>query len=261
MAVVPTALAVSADQYDEVGGFRDVPVRGVEDIEFGYRLQNNGAVLIPDRQARHWHQGVRTMSGDRIEAMRAERQPYVERLLPVGGFRRAAPEPDGPVEVVPQLLVHLTDTDTPVDVLTGRAAHIRNCSGTNVEVRLGVPDDRFEPAFAQLAMPSSIGWGPDTADAIMAALLDRNVGVLLLIGDSADPVIEVIRTRAVRRSRGSGSGDGGDPRRLFGVSTVGWDEVRIGPAAQQPRPVKQRLHGGARATSSLLRRVLRRLGR
>ena len=84
---VAATFGVRADLYRAAGGFRELGVRGVEDIELGYRLANQGALLVPVRTARHWHQGRRTMSGERMQEIRRARQPYVERLLPVGGFR------------------------------------------------------------------------------------------------------------------------------------------------------------------------------
>ena len=215
-AVVGATIAVSAQQYAEIGGFRDVPVHGVEDVEFGYRLQNNGAVLIADRQAVHWHQGERTMSGERIARLFEVRQPYIERLIPVGGFRTKAPSADGPTEVVPQLLVRFTDVGTPVGVLRERADRIARDAGTNVEVRFGPLDDGFEVSFAQLAMPSSVRLGADTVTTVIDKMIRENVGSLLLVGTASDPVLEVIRTRALRRVRSGGSLDRSRLRRLFG---------------------------------------------
>ena len=59
---IGATLAVSAAQFDEVGGFPELGVRGVEDTAFGYRIHNNGGVLILDRDAVHWHQGQRNLS-------------------------------------------------------------------------------------------------------------------------------------------------------------------------------------------------------
>ena len=107
--VIGATLAVTADQYWAVGGFRELGIRGIEDIEFGYRTHANGAVLVVDRDAVHWHQGRRTMNLQRKAQIKLDREPYAQRLLPVGGFRHGPPDPpDRPVHTVPRAVVHVS---------------------------------------------------------------------------------------------------------------------------------------------------------
>ena len=49
--------------------------------------------MVLDRDAVHWHQGRRNMNLERKKQIRLDRRPYVERLLPVQGFRKEVPIP------------------------------------------------------------------------------------------------------------------------------------------------------------------------
>jgi GT2 family glycosyltransferase len=228
--LVGASLAVSAEQYASVGGFCDLGVRGIEDIEFGYRLQNNGALLIPDRGALHWHQGGRTMSGDRVAAIRQGRAPFADALLPIGRFRGARPAAGSPVPVVPRLLVHVDPGVVDADVL---ADQIRLADGADVEVRIGLPDDSFVTAFAQVALTAPMIWQPGVAAAITLQLVERNLGTLLIVGVAGTPVLEVIRTRAIRAER---RGDASTliSRKLFPVGVADASKVRLVPEKSGP---------------------------
>ncbi len=221
--LVGASLAVSAEQYASVGGFSDLGVRGIEDIEFGYRLQNNGALLIPDRSALHWHHGGRTMRGERVAEIRQGRAPFADALLPIGGFRGARPAPDSPVPVVPRLLVHVDPGVVGADLFAER---IRSADGGDVEVRVGVPDDRFVTAFAQVALATRIDWPPGTAAAITRVLVQRGLGTLFIVGVAGTPVLEVVRTRAIRAAQESDTPTL-TARKLFAVGVVDASKVQL----------------------------------
>ena len=91
--VIGATFAITAAQYWAAGGFRELGIRGIEDTEFGYRVHANGAVMVFDRDAIHWHQGRRNMNLDHKQRIRHERQPYVERLLPVHELPQAPTRP------------------------------------------------------------------------------------------------------------------------------------------------------------------------
>ena len=119
--VIGATFAITAAQYWAAGGFRELGIRGIEDTEFGYRVHASGAVMVFDRDAIHWHQGRRNMTLDRTQKIRHERQAYVERLLPVQGFRRKPPHPlDRPVHTVPQTVVHAVGDAARLNDLRGR---------------------------------------------------------------------------------------------------------------------------------------------
>ena len=63
--VIGATFAMTTAQYWTAGGFRELGIRGIEDTEFGYRVHDNGAVMVLDRDAVHWHQGRRNVSLDR----------------------------------------------------------------------------------------------------------------------------------------------------------------------------------------------------
>lgn len=229
--LVGASLAVSARQYAEVGGFADLGVRGVEDIEFGYRLQNNGAILIPDRGAVHWHDGGRTMSGDRVAAIRRDRAPFVDALLPVGGFRGARPALDSPVPVVPRLIVYLDPAIVGVDEL---AEHISVVDGTDVHVTVGVAHDGFVAGYAQLVLTSTVEWSPGAARRITEHLERRDLGTLFITGIAGSAPLEVVRTRALRAAA-SGAASERIGRKLFDVGVATASEIGLGPNTRAAR--------------------------
>jgi GT2 family glycosyltransferase len=61
-ATVGAFLTIDRHSYVATGGFRDVPVRGVEDVEFGYRLQASGCPQRLWRGGGVWHLGERTFA-------------------------------------------------------------------------------------------------------------------------------------------------------------------------------------------------------
>ena len=108
---IGATIAVSAAQFRRVGGFPELGVRGVEDTAFGYRLHNDGAVLILDRDATHWHQGRRNLSDPAVrERINEVRAPYVESVIPARGFRLPKPPAKAPVPVVPVARIRRSPT-------------------------------------------------------------------------------------------------------------------------------------------------------
>ncbi len=244
--VVGASLAVSAEQYHTVGGFADLGVRGIEDIEFGYRLYNNGALLIPDRSAVHWHQGGRTMSGARIAQIRRVRAPFADALLPVGNFRGQQPAPESPVPVVPRLLVHIHPGVAGAERL---ADTIRQADGDDVDVRIGAPDDRFVAAFAQMTLVAPVDWKAGAAAAITQQLVQRGLGTLFIVGVDGSPVIEVVQTRAVRAARGSDAPTQ-IARKLFAIGVVDASRVHLASHSglrRRLRSIRQRVGSNAAA--------------
>ena len=83
--VIGATFAITAAQYWAAGGFRELGIRGIEDTEFGYRVHANGAVMVLDRDAVHWHQGRRTMNL-RPHAADPSRAPAVRRATVAGAW-------------------------------------------------------------------------------------------------------------------------------------------------------------------------------
>jgi GT2 family glycosyltransferase len=173
---IGATLAVTSAQFAEVGGFRELGVRGVEDTEFGYRLHTNGAILVLDRDAIHWHQGRRNLTSERRAEIERIRRPYVEALIPLPGFRRSDAFPVGDIDVVPAFRV-ITPEEP---VLT----------------------DGFDPSFATAVVPVGLEWTSQAERAVRTIFREHPVGVVraLCASDPAAPVV-VVRNRAVRRAR------------------------------------------------------------
>jgi GT2 family glycosyltransferase len=196
--VIGATFAITAAQYGAVGGFRELGIRGIEDTEFGYRVHANGAVMVFDRDAVHWHQGRRNMNLERKEQIRRIRKPYVERLLPVSGFRREVPDPlDSPVHTVPRAVVHahgdaerLNELHRRVDpddvvVAADEVAHAPD----------GMP---FVASFCDVWLPAEAAISENTIRLITRELEYRGVGTILIRAPSGS-VLVAMRTRVHRR--------------------------------------------------------------
>jgi len=200
-AVVGATMAVSAAQFHAVGGFRELGIRGIEDTELGYRLHANGALLIVDRAAQHWHQGRRSFNSEQRAAIKAARVPYVERLLPLPGFRRARAPANGPVDTVPVLLIHIDPAGAPDDLVAATAERIERHCGTDVRIVPSPAQLRAcNPSFAALTVPPTVHWDATTLPAIVKLFTTRQVGVIRVLQGTGAAPIEIVRTRALRRA-------------------------------------------------------------
>jgi len=196
--VIGATFAVSADQYWAVGGFRELGIRGIEDTEFGYRVHANGAIMVLDRDAVHWHQGRRNMSLDRREQIRMEREPYVERLLPVRGFRRDAPDPlDRPVLTVPRAVVHAIGDAGRLNYVRERLDPDHVVVGAN-EVAQSADGMPFVASFCDVWLPAEATISERSIRLITRELGRRGVGVILIHAPSGS-VLVAMRTRVHRR--------------------------------------------------------------
>ena len=196
--VIGATFAITAAQYWAVGGFRELGIRGIEDTEFGYRVHANGAVMVFDRDALHWHQGRRNMNLDRKEQIRRIRKPYVERLLPVPGFRGKAPDPlDRPVHTVPRTVVHAGGDAERLNDLRGRVDPDHVVVGAN-EVAQAPDGMPFVASFCDVWLPAAATISESTIRLITRELEDRDVGTILIHGPSGS-VLVAMRTRVHRR--------------------------------------------------------------
>ena len=72
--------SVRRDLYDAAGGMNPLLKLG-EDVELGYRLAQQGAVFVPDDDARSWHLGRTTLMQQQDEVNRYNR-PFVTDRVP-----------------------------------------------------------------------------------------------------------------------------------------------------------------------------------
>ncbi len=82
-AAVGAFLALDAETYRRVGGFRDVDIRGVEDTEFGYRLLVSGCEQRVRRGPGIVHLGERTFSSDLKADEGLERERRLAAYVPI----------------------------------------------------------------------------------------------------------------------------------------------------------------------------------
>ena len=199
---IGATLAISREQFDEIGGFAELGVRGVEDTEFGYRAHANGAVLVLDRDAAHWHQGRRNLSSGRRDEINRVREPFVQALMPLRGFRRGAPPLNPPVEVVPIIRVRVQPTEDPrlADRTRSSVAATEGGRTGNVVLADGPVAGSFDPSFIQATVPAGVVWTDDCASAVRDILTQSAVGVVRAIDERGEQAV-IARTRALRRAR------------------------------------------------------------
>ena len=82
-AAVGAFVALDRASYETTGGFRDAPMRGVEDIEFGYRLLAAGCEQRLDRCGGIWHLGERTFATRLGESEQRTRETALSAYVPV----------------------------------------------------------------------------------------------------------------------------------------------------------------------------------
>ncbi len=215
---IGATIAVSTDQFRRVGGFPELGVRGVEDTAFGYRLHNDGGVLILDRDADHWHQGRRNLSDSGVRKRINEvRAPYVESVMPVRGFRLADPPRKPPVPIVPVARIRIID-DRPDSPARRSVVGLDSANLALTDEPLGAAADQ---AFVQVDLPADVEWGEETVERIWEMLSDHPVGVIrALVGGGEGLVVTISRTRAVRRAAQVAAGNSdltADAAAIFGV--------------------------------------------
>ena len=146
-------LGISRALFEEVGGFDESFDRyGGEDIEFAWRVQVRGGVLVPVREALAWHQG-RWREGRRAKRRDLERQraTLADRIA-VPGFRRAFP---GRRFAVPRHAVTLAAGGEPPPRIARAARQVLADVAGDAAVRIDVPPDTTAGAIAavQRALP------------------------------------------------------------------------------------------------------------
>ena len=202
--VVGATLAISRRQFEEVGGFRELGLRGIEDTEIGYRLHANGAILVVDRLARHWHRGTRNISGNQRDAIMQAREPFICRLIPHSRYRSTPPDKfSGPIHTVPRALVYLVGVSTS-DEVSPEIQILRNDLPSDFVVlcedeRHVDPTCRFVPCIATVRVSK----GTRVSVTIIKKMLDliekRSVGEVRGINEAGEVLVTATMTRAIRR--------------------------------------------------------------
>jgi glycosyltransferase involved in cell wall biosynthesis len=104
---VTTGASVSLrrDFHDRFGGFAGLGIRGIEDIEFGYRSYIHGAVVVPERDGYGWHPPERYFSDpERGRAAKQRRSELLADRVPTAKTRSSSGHR---IRTVPDTVVHL----------------------------------------------------------------------------------------------------------------------------------------------------------
>jgi GT2 family glycosyltransferase len=222
-STVGALLSVHRHTYEVLGGFRELGIRGIEDLEFGYRAHNAGALLIADTGAKCWHQGPRTISANRAQIL-AARTPVMEDLIPVPGFRSEGNTSSHSVALL-QWSHNASDQ--------GAAYLVSDLISRLLSPHSEIPTRQAAAAvtlYGSLAPGWHPGRGADTR--ISRWMLDEGIGVLHLIDPGTqNEVATVVRTRAVVRSLLAGVADSDEAvdaaSTLFGERWATADEAGL----------------------------------
>ncbi|MBO3744582.1 glycosyltransferase [Streptosporangiaceae bacterium NEAU-GS5] len=282
---------------DRVGGFDPEVLRG-QDTEFAYRLAQEGAVFVPDLDARAVHLGLPAQRGEHrqdvvrlVETYLAQRVPLRRDLRKERGRGWAVPYVDvvyaadgeGVREAVAAALAS-TLSDVRV-TLTGAWASLHGLQGVapgherfglfvlreafrrDPRVRLAADADASAaPIPFRFTGPAGHPLAPGTLEAMTKAMTEERLGMLIvrLPGGAA---ASLVRTEALNRARLLA--DAGDELDSVIEATHGvrhadaaefWPSARE-PAATEPavsNPVQEAQPEPEPEPGSRLRRIIRR---
>lgn len=125
-----------------VGGFDErFDQWGGEDTELGYRLFADGAVIVPERAARCWHQGERGFEVPSKQRSLRDQRALLAHLVPNAGFRSATA---GRSFERPRAVVAFGAGDTPAEEVAGVVESVLASDFHDLVVHLALPDDHPE---------------------------------------------------------------------------------------------------------------------
>lgn len=203
--VIGAVMAMRRDLFEQLGGLRELGMRGIEDTEFGFRAHTAGALLILDRQAELWHQGRRHFDSRKAATTRERRKPLLQDLIAAPGFRTSlASCPSVPTVMVdlrwadelaqiePWLITSSNDVRFLVDGPQHADKRVTSASTYSSRDRAAVP---------YFARPrDSIRVGRDTLDSLVEHLRSNMLGVLHVVDEDGEELLEVTATRAIGRA-------------------------------------------------------------
>lgn len=99
------SLSVCRAFHDRLGGFAALGIRGIEDIEFGYRAYAHGALVVPEHQGYGWHPPERFFSDPaRAKAAKSRRRELLADRVPTPSTRIEGAQR---IRSVPSLVVNV----------------------------------------------------------------------------------------------------------------------------------------------------------
>ena len=238
-------LGVRRAFFDAVGGFDESFKRASwEDIEFAYRAYARGALFVPARAARGWHQGRFVPNLDRRKRRhRAGERAIMARLIPHPDFRPASASgvdvPRTVVTVKAAAAAHNTVADTVDALLADRdgdvairiamppgadAVRLEARFGSRPEVRVAAPAtaalDDYPVSPFHVELPAGAAIPRDLLHRLRAGFGDAATGIAVL-GSGASVVVR--RSWALHRARRTGA-----PAATFGgVATIHLGRMRL----------------------------------
>ncbi len=283
-------LGIRRDTFAATGGFDESFTQwGAEDTEFGFRCFTWGAVIIPERRALCWHQGLGTLPDDAERRSLEDQRIRISHLIAEKTFRRSLP---GRSFQVPMVLVRVSAR--PGDAAEEVAAVVEGVLGNrfhDLVVVVSVPADH--PARTRLVYqfagdprvfvgapedvralfphtPVRIDMTPDVRliDRSMGRILEQLGGVgVLEVSVPGGGSVRAVKTRALSRAERLGVEDpirvAGD---LFGRAEGDWRDVGIrSPMSRKsaiaPIAALQRWRVKVVGPDSHAGKILRRFGR
>jgi glycosyltransferase involved in cell wall biosynthesis len=238
-------LGVGRELYEFAGGFRELGLRGIEDVETGYRLQNAGGLMVVDRELQAWHQGRRFFDSRSAAKAKRDREPAMRDLLPLPAFR---PDDHPEIPSVPRVLATLDAADLDADSVNRHIRAFSACPRRDVALVVeGAPVRGADPrihegassdlspmdlAAAPLRVDLTGQWlpGPDSFDKLDDLVTSSDVGVVHVVGHDGDAAT-ALSARALGRAHLVGAADRVRcAEELFGVRWVTNRAVGFRPA-------------------------------
>jgi GT2 family glycosyltransferase len=226
-------LSIRRERYLDIGGNDESFTQwGAEDTEFGYRAFVNGCVLVPDREARCWHQGFGHLPDPQELRSLEQQRAKIAHLIAHPGFRRTR---QGRAFTVPRVVVEVDTAGASIEdvartvrsVLAGTLSDLvvqleldpelpgavrleRELAGDD-RVHLGVVEDLLRVPF-ELTLPAGAVVGEEALDHLVQLATDPSdpVGVLrVTVPDRApaDASATFVSRRALGRARFAGASD------------------------------------------------------
>lgn len=222
-------LAIDRDLYWEAGGNDESFTRwGGEDNEFGYRVMQLGAVVVPERNAIAWHQGEgQVPSSDELQSIWLQRAK-LRNLIANPETRRPT---RGRIHSVPRLLVSVKTTEAGAEHIGATVDALLASDFTDLVVGIEDVDDplastwlaeqylsdcrvlfpvsqstlaeRFPFTPIRMSIPAGYGLDANTVGLLVRELGAAGVGALhvTLPGRPAKDGAELVLTRAWNRAQ------------------------------------------------------------